>query len=151
MLRKGYFGGGTVAAALADSPFRQLRPETERRLTDGTENFLGILALEVGVPSLQGNERRKGDKEEHGQAEVARLFTSGCECGASGAYIYNYSNGFGALFIGNPSRWIGTPPPPPNYFMFLLVTDDCTLCLRSLPSRPLAGTHLASFRPVSAL
>ncbi|CAN0541171.1 unnamed protein product, partial [Laminaria digitata] len=46
VLRKGYFGGGTVAAALADSPFRQLRSETERRLTDGTENFLGVLALE---------------------------------------------------------------------------------------------------------
>lgn len=48
ILRKGYFGGGTVAAALAGSPFRQLRTETERRLTDGTEHFLGILALEVG-------------------------------------------------------------------------------------------------------
>lgn len=47
MLRKGYFGGGTVAAALADSPFLRLRPETERRLTDGTEHFLGVLALEV--------------------------------------------------------------------------------------------------------
>ena len=47
MLRKRYFGGGTVLAAVADSPFRRFRPETERRLTDGTEHFLGVLSLEV--------------------------------------------------------------------------------------------------------
>ncbi|CAM9638105.1 unnamed protein product [Scytosiphon promiscuus] len=53
VLRKGYFGGGTVAAALAGGPFRQLRPETERRLTDGTEHFLGVLALEAGFVALR--------------------------------------------------------------------------------------------------
>lgn len=47
MLRKGYFGGGTVLAALAGAPFRRFRPETHRRLADGTEDFLGILSLEV--------------------------------------------------------------------------------------------------------
>ncbi|CAN0101625.1 unnamed protein product [Ectocarpus sp. 6 AP-2014] len=52
VLRKVYFGGGTVAAALAGGPFRQLRPETERRLTDGTENFLGVLALQAGFGAL---------------------------------------------------------------------------------------------------
>ncbi|CBJ33682.1 conserved unknown protein [Ectocarpus siliculosus] len=52
VLRKLYFGGGTVAAALAGGPFRQLRPETERRLTDGTENFLGVLALQAGFGAL---------------------------------------------------------------------------------------------------
>ncbi|CAM9500010.1 unnamed protein product [Ectocarpus fasciculatus] len=54
VLRKVYFGGGTVAAALAGDPFRHLRPETERRLTDGTENFLGVLALEAGFGALSG-------------------------------------------------------------------------------------------------
>eukprot|EP00752_Nemacystus_decipiens_P007564 g6757.t1 len=53
ILRKRYFGGGTVAAALAGSPFRQLRAETERRLTDGTEHFLGILGLEAGFNALR--------------------------------------------------------------------------------------------------
>lgn len=47
VLRKRYFGGGTLLAALADTPFRRFRPETDRRLTDGTENFLGVLSLEV--------------------------------------------------------------------------------------------------------
>ncbi|CAM9966533.1 unnamed protein product [Ectocarpus sp. 12 AP-2014] len=52
VLRKVYFGGGTVAAALAGGPFRQFRPETERRLTDGTENFLGVSALQAGFGAL---------------------------------------------------------------------------------------------------
>ncbi|CAM9804083.1 unnamed protein product, partial [Phaeothamnion confervicola] len=51
-LRKRYFGGGTVVAALADVPFHRLRTEPDRGLVDGTENFLGILALEAGFAML---------------------------------------------------------------------------------------------------
>lgn len=52
-----------MAAALAGSPFRQLRTETERRFTDGTEHFLGILALEVCSGGGEGEE--KGRQEIH--------------------------------------------------------------------------------------
>lgn len=43
-----------MLAALVDSPFRQFRPETDRRLTDGTEHFLGILSLKVGLCGRTG-------------------------------------------------------------------------------------------------
>lgn len=54
-----------MAAALAGSPFRQLRTETERRLTDGTENFLGILALEVSRDGTVDRGLRKEDGREN--------------------------------------------------------------------------------------
>lgn len=73
ILRKRYFGGGTVAAALAGSPFRQLRAETERRLTDGTEHFIGILALEVGV----GARKQRVAATEKGCGHVGRVHRCG--------------------------------------------------------------------------
>ncbi|CAM9709832.1 unnamed protein product, partial [Choristocarpus tenellus] len=53
ILRKCYFGGGTVLAAMATSPFRAFRPEPDQRMTDGTEHFLGVLSLEAGFGTLQ--------------------------------------------------------------------------------------------------
>lgn len=50
---KAYFGGGTVQAALADGAFRALRPEPEKRLADGTENYLGILSLLPGLEAVR--------------------------------------------------------------------------------------------------
>lgn len=50
---KAYFGGGTVQAALPDRRFQVLRSEPERRLADGTENFLGILGVGHGLQLLQ--------------------------------------------------------------------------------------------------
>eukprot|EP00611_Tribonema_gayanum_P027162 TRINITY_DN662_c0_g2_i3.p1 TRINITY_DN662_c0_g2~~TRINITY_DN662_c0_g2_i3.p1 ORF type:complete len:544 (-),score=159.55 TRINITY_DN662_c0_g2_i3:2440-4071(-) len=53
ILCKRYFGGGTVQAVLAGARFHALRDEPERRLADGTEHFLGALALSAGFAQLR--------------------------------------------------------------------------------------------------
>ncbi|CAM6125359.1 unnamed protein product [Calypogeia fissa] len=45
LMKKQYFGGGTVAVALADDDFMQRRSRIEHWLEDGTVSFLGIAAL----------------------------------------------------------------------------------------------------------
>lgn len=51
--RRRYFGGGTVLAAMPQADFRLLRPEPAQQLADGTENYLGIVALKEGFQALQ--------------------------------------------------------------------------------------------------
>ncbi|KAI5083295.1 hypothetical protein GOP47_0003038 [Adiantum capillus-veneris] len=48
ILQKKYFGGGTVAACVADADFVQRRESIEQWLEDGTVPFLGIAALHKG-------------------------------------------------------------------------------------------------------
>jgi len=48
-----YFGGGTVLAAVPQADFRVLRPEPARCLADGTEDYLGIVALKEGFRALR--------------------------------------------------------------------------------------------------
>ena len=44
-----YFGGGTLAAALAGKQWQVFRPSPAQRLTDGTSHFHGIVALAAGM------------------------------------------------------------------------------------------------------
>eukprot|EP00624_Nannochloropsis_granulata_P003235 evm.model.NODE_2639_length_36550_cov_21.569138.7 len=48
-----YFGGGTVLAAVPQADFRILRSEPARCLADGTEDYLGIMALKEGFRALR--------------------------------------------------------------------------------------------------
>lgn len=50
---KAYFGGGTVAAALAGTRFHRLRPALAPSLEDGTLPFLSIIAAESGLAVLK--------------------------------------------------------------------------------------------------
>lgn len=50
MLRKRYFGGGTVAAVVSEAPLHELRADLAARWEDGTLPFAAISAL---LPSLQ--------------------------------------------------------------------------------------------------
>ncbi|KAH7444136.1 hypothetical protein KP509_02G066600 [Ceratopteris richardii] len=52
ILQKKYFGGGTVAACLADVDFVQRREGIEQMLEDGTVPFLGIAALHRGFLAI---------------------------------------------------------------------------------------------------
>ncbi|GLJ52600.1 hypothetical protein SUGI_1119500 [Cryptomeria japonica] len=47
-LQKSYFGGGTVAASIADIDFVRKRERLEEWLEDGTSSFLSIAALQHG-------------------------------------------------------------------------------------------------------
>ena len=51
--RRRYFGGGTVLAAVPQADFRLLRPEPAQCLADGTEDYLGIMALKEGFRALR--------------------------------------------------------------------------------------------------
>lgn len=53
LLRRTYFGGGTVGAAISDQRFHVLRAETDGRFEDGTVSFLSIAALPVGFAQLR--------------------------------------------------------------------------------------------------
>lgn len=53
LLRRSYFGGGTVGAAISDQRYHVLRAETDGRFEDGTVSFLSIAALPVGFAQLQ--------------------------------------------------------------------------------------------------
>lgn len=48
-----YFGGGTVLAALPQTSFRLLRAEATHRFADGTQDYLGILAVKEGLALLK--------------------------------------------------------------------------------------------------
>jgi hypothetical protein len=50
-----YFGGGSLAAALAGSPWQRFRADSASRLSDGTEHFLGIVALRAGLDRFESD------------------------------------------------------------------------------------------------
>lgn len=52
-LCKRYFGGGSLAAALAGAPWERFRADPASRLSDGTQHFLGIVALCAGLDRLE--------------------------------------------------------------------------------------------------
>lgn len=52
VLKKTYFGGGTVFASLSDLAFHKLRDEVHARHEDGTIPFLSILSLREGFNML---------------------------------------------------------------------------------------------------
>ncbi|KAH3759499.1 molybdenum cofactor sulfurase [Pelomyxa schiedti] len=54
LLKKKYFGGGTVSAALWDSPFVALRESIPESLEDGTPSFMSIAALRHGWRLING-------------------------------------------------------------------------------------------------
>ncbi len=51
--RRYYFGGGTVLAALPQRDFVRLHPEPAHRLADGTQDYLGIVAVAEGLRTLR--------------------------------------------------------------------------------------------------
>ncbi|CAN0049857.1 unnamed protein product, partial [Discosporangium mesarthrocarpum] len=108
ILQKRYFGGGTVLAALASSPFRELRPEPDRRLTDGTEHFLGVVSLEAGFRALRGVGGMEaiaghtGALARHLQRRLASLKHG------SGDPVCRFYGRWGAGRWGAGSPWVGT-------------------------------------------
>ncbi|KAG0579095.1 hypothetical protein KC19_4G072700 [Ceratodon purpureus] len=52
LLKKKYFGGGTVAMSIADADVMRKRDRVEQWLEDGTTSFLGIAALRHGFASI---------------------------------------------------------------------------------------------------
>lgn len=52
LLKKKYFGGGTVAMSIADADMMRKRDRVEQWLEDGTTSFLGIAALRHGFASI---------------------------------------------------------------------------------------------------
>eukprot|EP00466_Bigelowiella_natans_P005585 jgi/Bigna1/89247/estExt_fgenesh1_pg.C_460034 len=54
LLRKRYFGGGTVEASVSDGGFWRERQELAERLEDGTISFLSICAIRHGFQLLNG-------------------------------------------------------------------------------------------------
>lgn len=53
VLKKRYFGGGTVLMALSGSGFHQKRPSLEHQFQDGTVPFLSIITLFSGFKTLE--------------------------------------------------------------------------------------------------
>ncbi|CAG8629162.1 1709_t:CDS:2, partial [Paraglomus occultum] len=54
ILRKRYFGGGTVSAVLYDTDYQQFRPSLSESFEDGTTNFLNIIALSHAFSTFMG-------------------------------------------------------------------------------------------------
>jgi molybdenum cofactor sulfurtransferase len=53
ILKKTYFGGGTVAATLSDEHFSVPREGISERFEDGTISFLNITSLKYGFQAIQ--------------------------------------------------------------------------------------------------
>ena len=53
LLKRTYFGGGTVGAAISTERYHVLREDTAGRFEDGTVSFLSIAALPVGLAQLR--------------------------------------------------------------------------------------------------
>ena len=53
LLKRVYFGGGTVGAAISDEHFHVLRDETHGRFEDGTLSFLAVSSLPTGFAQLR--------------------------------------------------------------------------------------------------
>ncbi|KAF9583987.1 hypothetical protein BGW38_007940 [Lunasporangiospora selenospora] len=53
LLRKRYFGGGTVSAITSDVPWQVYRTSLHGRFEDGTLNFLDIVALDMAFDSMK--------------------------------------------------------------------------------------------------
>lgn len=49
MLKKKYFGGGTVKVSISSERFMEFRDKVSERLEDGTVDFLGIISLKLGL------------------------------------------------------------------------------------------------------
>ncbi|XP_026194340.1 molybdenum cofactor sulfurase, partial [Cyclospora cayetanensis] len=53
VLKKVYWGGGSVSGSLCDSRWQKLKKEVSSRLEDGTVNFLSIAAITYGFSAIQ--------------------------------------------------------------------------------------------------
>jgi molybdenum cofactor sulfurtransferase len=53
LLRKSYWGGGSVSLAAASADFHQLKGSMCERLEDGTLSFLDIVSLKHGFAFLE--------------------------------------------------------------------------------------------------
>ncbi|KAF9421938.1 hypothetical protein BGZ94_008703 [Podila epigama] len=53
VLRKRYFGGGTVSAIASDEPWQVYRNSLHGRYEDGTLNYLDIVALDLAFESIE--------------------------------------------------------------------------------------------------
>ncbi|CAI2191488.1 13878_t:CDS:2 [Funneliformis geosporum] len=53
ILRKAYFGGGTLKASVYDRQWQQFRDDLTERYEDGTVNFLNIIALDYAFDSME--------------------------------------------------------------------------------------------------
>ena len=53
LLRKRYFGGGSITAASATRSFHELRPNVSERFEDGTLPFLSVTQLKYGFHALR--------------------------------------------------------------------------------------------------
>jgi selenocysteine lyase/cysteine desulfurase len=52
MLKKKYFGGGTVGAVLASENYKQFRGDFVSKFEDGTANFANIFGLKFGFDQI---------------------------------------------------------------------------------------------------
>jgi molybdenum cofactor sulfurtransferase len=54
VVRKAYFGGGTVAAVAANVSYHVPRPSAAEWLADGTPDYIGIASIERGLDIVEG-------------------------------------------------------------------------------------------------
>lgn len=80
--RRGYFGGGTVLAALPARDFVRLRPEPAHRWADGTQDYMGIIAVAEGLRTL----RALGGDDSSGMEAMAAV---AAHTGALGAFVHD--------------------------------------------------------------
>ncbi|XP_064390150.1 molybdenum cofactor sulfurase-like isoform X2 [Halichondria panicea] len=76
LLRKGYYGGGTVAATVSRERFHVHRAQLHERLEDGTVSFLSIAALSHGFDALTRIGRSMEDISTHTFTLAQYVYTS---------------------------------------------------------------------------
>lgn len=123
LLRKVYWGGGTVDAASADENVKELKQRPCELLEDGTLNFLGVTSLE---PALDWMERHGGHEAlgKHAHAvfcdALSRLSSLRHKNGARVVRIYSHAGEMGtcqpsqqapviAFNVLDPSGWMRDP------------------------------------------
>eukprot|EP00276_Gloeochaete_wittrockiana_P003948 CAMPEP_0184651328 /NCGR_PEP_ID=MMETSP0308-20130426/8915_1 /TAXON_ID=38269 /ORGANISM="Gloeochaete witrockiana, Strain SAG 46.84" /LENGTH=539 /DNA_ID=CAMNT_0027085457 /DNA_START=215 /DNA_END=1834 /DNA_ORIENTATION=+ len=102
MLRRTYFGGGTVVASLSDEPFHKLRDSIPERFEDGTTNFLSIAALPYGYDRLASLGMKEITKHVasltwHTMARLSRL-----RHGSGAKAVELYTDWHGDFYVDKP-------------------------------------------------
>jgi len=87
-----YFGGGSLAAALAGAPWERFRADPASRFSDGTQHFLGIVALCAGLDRLESGAWNREMSIEEDNSNYSTSCNDSSLNGRSSSYFSNFSS-----------------------------------------------------------
>ncbi|CDI81004.1 molybdopterin cofactor sulfurase, putative, partial [Eimeria acervulina] len=84
VLKKVYWGGGSVSGSLCDARWQKPKTDLSARLEDGTVNFLSIAAIKYGFAALQARKQSGALLQSYGAQQQQADCVHDCLCVAIG-------------------------------------------------------------------